>query len=71
MKFSGIPYKVVGGAKFYDRREIKDVLAYVRVLANPDDEVSARRIVNVPKRGIGDTSVARLAAWAQVNGVPL
>ena len=67
MKFSGIPYKVVGGAKFYDRREIKDVLAYVRVLANPDDEVSARRIVNVPKRGIGDTSVARLAAWAQVE----
>ena len=70
MKFSGIPYKVVGGAKFYDRREIKDILAYVRVLANPDDEVSARRIVNVPKRGIGDTSVARLAAWAQVEHVP-
>ncbi|HXZ61528.1 MAG TPA: UvrD-helicase domain-containing protein [Acidimicrobiales bacterium] len=69
MKFSGIPYKVVGGAKFYDRREIKDVLAYIRVLANPDDEVSARRIVNVPKRGIGDTSVARLAAWAQIEGV--
>src|SRR6202034_820845 len=70
MKFSGIPYKVVGGAKLYDRREIKDVLAYIRVLANPDDEVSARRIVNVPKRGIGDTSVARLAAWAQVEHVP-
>ena len=69
MKFSGIPYKVVGGAKFYDRREIKDILAYVRVLANPDDEVSARRIVNVPKRGIGDTSVARLAAWAQLEHV--
>ena len=69
MKFTGIPYKVVGGAKFYDRREIKDILAYVRVLANPDDEVSARRIVNVPKRGIGDTSVARLAAWAQVQHV--
>ncbi len=68
--FSGIPYKVIGGAKFYDRREVKDVLAYIRVLANPDDEVSARRIVNVPKRGIGDTSVARLAAWAQVNRVP-
>jgi len=67
--FTGIPYKVVGGAKFYDRREVKDMLAYVRVLANPDDEVSARRIVNVPKRGIGDTSVARLAAWAQVNRV--
>jgi DNA helicase II / ATP-dependent DNA helicase PcrA len=68
--FTGIPYKVIGGAKFYDRREIKDVLAYIRVLVNPDDEVSARRIVNVPKRGIGDTSVARLAAWAQVNRVP-
>ncbi len=68
--FTGIPYKVVGGAKFYDRREVKDVLAYIRVLANPDDEVSARRIVNVPKRGIGDTSVARLAAWAQLNRVP-
>ena len=67
--FTGIPYKVVGGAKFYDRREVKDILAYVRVLANPDDEVSARRIVNVPKRGIGDTSVARLAAWARVNGI--
>jgi DNA helicase-2/ATP-dependent DNA helicase PcrA len=69
LKFTGIPYKVVGGAKFYDRREIKDILAFVRVLANPDDEVSARRIVNVPKRGIGDTSVARLAAWAKTNGV--
>ena len=69
MKFSGIPYKVVGGAKFYDRKEIKDILAYVRVLANPDDEVSARRIVNVPKRGIGDTSVARMAAWARTEGL--
>ncbi len=67
--FTGIPYKVVGGAKFYDRKEVKDILAYVRVLANPDDEVSARRIVNVPKRGIGDTSVARLAAWAQTERV--
>ena len=61
----GIPYKVVGGTRFYDRREIKDILAYLRLLANPADEVSARRIVNVPKRGIGDTSVARLAAWAR------
>ena len=69
LKFTGIPYKVVGGAKFYDRKEIKDILAFVRVLANPDDEVSARRVVNVPKRGIGDTSVARMAAWAKTNGV--
>ena len=69
--FTGVPYRVVGGARFYDRREMKDLLAYVRVLANPDDEVSARRIVNVPKRGIGRTSVARLAAWAKVNARPL
>ncbi len=66
--FSGVPYKVVGGSRFYDRREIKDLLAYVRLLANPADEVSARRIVNVPKRGIGTTSVAKLGAWAARNG---
>jgi DNA helicase-2/ATP-dependent DNA helicase PcrA len=59
-----VPYKVVGGTKFYDRREVKDVLAYLRVLVNPDDEVSWRRIVNVPKRGVGETSVAKLAGWA-------
>src|ERR1019366_8054438 len=64
-----VPYKVVGGTKFYDRREVKDVLAYLRVLVNPDDEVSWRRIVNVPKRGVGETSVSRLAGWAQLNGV--
>jgi DNA helicase-2/ATP-dependent DNA helicase PcrA len=59
-----VPYKVVGGTKFYDRREVKDVLAYLRVLVNPDDEVSWRRIVNVPKRGVGETSVAKLAGWS-------
>jgi DNA helicase-2/ATP-dependent DNA helicase PcrA len=64
---AGVPYKVVGGSRFYDRREIKDILAYVRLLANPDDEVSARRVVNTPKRGIGAMSVTRLAAWAQAN----
>ncbi|HEY1990197.1 MAG TPA: UvrD-helicase domain-containing protein, partial [Acidimicrobiales bacterium] len=62
---SEIPYQVVGGTKFYDRREVKDVLAYLRVLVNPDDEISWRRIVNVPKRGVGDSSIARLAIWAQ------
>jgi len=64
-----VPYKVVGGTKFYDRREVKDVMAYLRVLVNPDDEVSWRRIVNVPKRGVGETSVARLAGWAGIHGV--
>jgi DNA helicase-2/ATP-dependent DNA helicase PcrA len=61
---SAIPYRVVGGVKFYDRREVKDILAYLRALANPDDEVSLKRIVNVPKRGVGDTSVAKVEAYA-------
>jgi DNA helicase-2/ATP-dependent DNA helicase PcrA len=65
-----IPYKVVGGTKFYDRREIKDLLAYLRAVANPGDEVSLKRIVNVPKRGVGETSIARLDTWAQSQGVP-
>jgi DNA helicase-2/ATP-dependent DNA helicase PcrA len=64
-----VPYKVVGGTKFYDRREVKDVLAYLRVLANPDDEVSWRRMVNVPKRGVGDTSVNRLALFSAQQGI--
>ncbi len=63
-----IPYKVVGGTKFYERREIKDLLAYLRAIANPADEVSLKRIVNVPRRGVGDTSVARLDAWAGSQG---
>jgi DNA helicase-2/ATP-dependent DNA helicase PcrA len=61
---SSIPYRVFGGVKFYDRKEVKDVLAYLRALANPDDEVSLKRIVNVPKRGVGETSVAKLEAYA-------
>ena len=61
----GIPYRVVGGTRFYDRREVKDVLAYLRAVANPADEVSLERIVNVPKRGVGATSVERLERWAR------
>jgi DNA helicase-2/ATP-dependent DNA helicase PcrA len=63
-----VPYRVIGGTKFYDRREVKDVLAYLRVLVNPDDEISWRRIVNVPKRGVGETSVAKLSGWAGLSG---
>jgi DNA helicase-2/ATP-dependent DNA helicase PcrA len=66
---AGVPYRVVGGVKFYDRREVKDLLAYLRALVNPDDEVSWRRVVNVPKRGVGDTSVNRVAAYAQGAGL--
>lgn len=57
----GLPYKVVGGVRFYERREVRDMLAYLRVLANPDDTVSLRRILNVPKRGIGDRAEAVVA----------
>jgi DNA helicase-2/ATP-dependent DNA helicase PcrA len=63
-----VPYVVVGGPRFYDRREVKDLLAYLKVLVNPDDEVSFRRIVNVPRRGVGDTSVRRIDAWASSQG---
>ena len=65
---SGIPYRVFGGVKFYDRREIKDALAYLRALVNPDDEVSWKRIVNTPRRGVGDTSVAKIDSYAQRRG---
>jgi DNA helicase-2/ATP-dependent DNA helicase PcrA len=67
---SGVPYKVVGGTRFYDRREIKDAMAYLRAVINPLDEVSVKRIINVPKRGIGDTSIARLDAYAREMAVP-
>ena len=66
---SGIPYKVIGGTRFYDRREIKDALAYLKAVVNPADEVSVKRIVNVPKRGVGDSTVEKLDAWASMHGV--
>ena len=65
-----IPYKVVGGTRFYDRREIKDALAYLKAVVNPVDEVSVKRVLNVPKRGVGDSTVAKLDQWAQMQGVP-
>jgi DNA helicase II / ATP-dependent DNA helicase PcrA len=60
----GIPYKVVGGTRFYDRREIKDAMSYLRAVINPLDEVSVKRVLNTPKRGVGDASVARLDEYA-------
>ena len=67
----GIRYEVVGGTEFFDRREVRDVLAYLKVLANPADEVSLLRIVNVPARGIGDVTVEHLVAHARERGLPL
>jgi len=65
----GIPYRVIGGTRFYDRREVKDALAYLRAVVNPTDEVNVRRVLNVPKRGVGDTSVARVDAWIHGRGL--
>ncbi|MED4585306.1 DNA helicase PcrA [Brevibacillus choshinensis] len=65
---SNIPYTIVGGTKFYDRKEIKDILAYLRLISNPDDDISLTRIINVPKRNIGDTTVDKLQAYANANG---
>ncbi|MGF9711220.1 DNA helicase PcrA [Paenibacillus naphthalenovorans] len=68
---SDIPYQIVGGIKFYDRKEIKDILAYLRLISNPDDDISFARVVNVPKRGIGDATVDKLAAAAGQFGVSM
>jgi DNA helicase-2/ATP-dependent DNA helicase PcrA len=64
-----LPYKVVGGLRFYERREVKDLLAYLRVLANLEDEISLRRIINLPKRGIGDTSLDYVDQFAKAQGI--
>jgi len=68
---SDIPYQIVGGIKFYDRKEIKDILAYLRLISNPDDDLSLTRIVNVPKRGIGDTTMDKVADAAAKRGMSL
>jgi DNA helicase-2/ATP-dependent DNA helicase PcrA len=71
LRRAGIPYQIARGVEFYNRKEIKDVLAYMRVIANPDDEVSLTRIVNVPTRGIGDSSIKMMQAWAVGQGISL
>ncbi|HLR02267.1 MAG TPA: DNA helicase PcrA [Virgibacillus sp.] len=69
LKKSIIPYQMVGGTKFYDRKEIKDIIAYLRLITNPEDDLSFERVVNEPKRGIGKTSVERLRAYAQEHDI--
>lgn len=66
-----IPYTIVGGMKFYERKEIKDILAYLRVISNPEDSLSLKRILNVPHRGIGEKSIERLEAYAKDRELPL
>ena len=64
---SNIPYKIVGGHKFYDRKEIRDILAYLKIIANPADSMSLNRIINTPKRGIGPTTMSKFTSFAQEN----
>ncbi|WP_062352735.1 DNA helicase PcrA [Bacillus kwashiorkori] len=68
---ANIPYKIVGGTKFYDRKEIKDLLAYLRLISNPDDDISLSRIINVPKRGVGVSSLEKIAQYAGRNDISL
>ena len=65
----GVTYQVVGGLKYYDRKEVKDALAYLRAIVNPDDQVAVKRIINTPKRSIGDTSVAHVDRFAESEGI--
>ncbi|CVK19327.1 DNA helicase PcrA [Sporomusa sphaeroides] len=71
LRNAAIPYTMVGGLRFYDRKEIKDIMAYIKVLFNPADAVSLLRIINVPRRGIGNTTIGRLEEYAAGQGVPL
>ena len=66
---NGIPYKVIGGTRFYDRKEIKDAMAYLKAVINPTDEVSVKRVLNTPRRGVGDGSIAKLDLWAAQHGL--
>ncbi len=68
---AGIPYRIYGGLRFYDRKEVKDIVAYLRCIVNPSDDVSLRRIINQPKRSIGDSTIAELVKYAQDREMPL
>ena len=68
---AGIPYRIYGGTRFYDRKEIKDIVAYLRCIVNPSDDVSLRRIINQPKRSIGDSTIAELVKYAAAQEMPL
>ena len=71
LRNANIPYQIVGGTRFYDRMEVKDILAYMRVIVNPADTVSIKRIINVPRRGIGVATVQKIEAFAYEEGIPL
>ncbi len=66
-----LPYRIYGGLKFYDRKEIKDIVSYLRLITNPDDDTSFERIINVPRRGIGDTSITKIREFANTHGISM
>lgn len=68
---SNVPYTIVGGTRFYDRKEIKDLLAYLRLISNPNDDISMRRIINVPRRGIGATTLEKIETYAAMNDLSI
>src|SRR5690606_31319060 len=67
----GIPYRIVGGQRFYDRKEIKDIIAYLRIIFQPNDRISFERVVNVPVRGVGARSIEHFYSWLQTNDLSL
>src|SRR5256884_5141268 len=71
LRMNDVAYQVIGGPRFYERAEVKDAIAYLQVLDNPNDAVSLMRIANRPRRGIGDTSITRLVAYADGVGISL
>ena len=71
LRMATIPYQIVGGLKFYERKEVKDLIAYLRLMVNPRDSISLRRVINVPPRGIGKVTVDKIAAHAEARGIPL
>ena len=71
LRRAGVPYQIARGVEFYNRKEIKDALAYLRIVANPSDEVSLTRIVNVPTRGLGDAAMKTMSTHAIANGMSL
>lgn len=71
LRYKGIPYTIVGGVRFYERAEVKDIIAYLRLLINPDDNMALLRIINTPRRGIGKTSIQKLERFAQDRGISI